>query len=151
MPPATLDLMAVQRFTAELNDRLRRCDNGEGMICVSLDESINYYVQLCAELRTYVNQWARAIFTGQVAFDQAVEDLLKEERDKPKPPKLYFFCFDEVNVSSAKLTIASTQGELIGKKGDAFRLTLSQIGDTELKITRKIEARPLKIPGTRNR
>jgi hypothetical protein len=71
--------MAVRRFTEELNTRLRQCDNGEGMICNNLDESINYYVGLCAALRAYVNNWARAIFTGQVAFDQAVEDALKEE------------------------------------------------------------------------
>ena len=77
--PATLDLTAVRRFTEDLNDRLRRCDNGEGIICSSLDESINHYVHLCEELRAYVNQWARAVFEGQVAFEQAVEALLKEE------------------------------------------------------------------------
>jgi hypothetical protein len=76
--PATLDLLAVRRFTDDVNDRLRRCENGEGMVCSNLDENIGYYVQLCGELRAYVNQWARAIFTGQAAFDQAIEDLLKE-------------------------------------------------------------------------
>src|ERR1035438_4537112 len=53
--PATLDLTDVRRFTDDLNDRLRRCENGEGMICSSLDESINYYDQLCGEMRAYVN------------------------------------------------------------------------------------------------
>ena len=77
--PVTLDLIAVRRFTEELDDRQRRCDNGERTICSNLDDSITYYVQLCAELRTYVNEWARAIFTGQVAFDQAVEVVLKQE------------------------------------------------------------------------
>ena len=77
--PATLDISAVRRFTDDLNDRLRQCDNGEGMFCSNLSATINYYVQLCGELRAYVNQWARAIFTGQTAFDQDVEDLLKEE------------------------------------------------------------------------
>jgi len=77
--PATLDLFAVRRFTEDLNERIRRCDNGEGMICSTLEKSIDHYVQLCGELRAYVNQWARAIFTGQTAFDPAVEDLLKEE------------------------------------------------------------------------
>lgn len=75
---ATLDLMAVRRFTEDLNDRLRQCDNGEGIICTNLDETVNHYVLLCSECRAYLNQWARAIFTGQVAFDQATEDLLKE-------------------------------------------------------------------------
>jgi len=77
--PFALDLMAMRRFTEDLKDRRSRCDNGEGMICSTLDESINHYVQFCGELRAYINQWARAIFTGQGAFDQAVEDLLKEE------------------------------------------------------------------------
>jgi hypothetical protein len=77
--PATLDLSAVRRFTDDLNERLRQCDNGEGMFCSNLSATINHYVQLCGELRAYLNQWARAIFTGQTAFDQAVEDLLKEE------------------------------------------------------------------------
>ncbi len=76
---ATLDLPAVRRFTDDLNDRLRRCDNGEGMVCSNLDKSINYYVQLCHELREYVNQWARAVFTSQLAFDPEVEELLKRE------------------------------------------------------------------------
>ena len=77
--PATLDLVAVRRFTEDLNERLRRCDHGEGMICSNLDESINHYVQLCGELRAYINQWARAIFTGQASFDPEVEELLKQE------------------------------------------------------------------------
>src|SRR5690349_4628096 len=42
--PDTHDLLAVRQFTTALNDRLRQCDNGEGMVCRSLDERINYYV-----------------------------------------------------------------------------------------------------------
>jgi len=77
--PAILDISAARRFTDDLNERLRQCDNGEGMFCSNLSATIDHYVQLCGELRAYVNQWARAIFTGQTAFDQAVEDHLKEE------------------------------------------------------------------------
>ena len=76
---ATLDLPAVRRFTDDLKDRLHRCDDGEGMVCSNLDGTINFYVELCGELRAYVNQWARAIFTGQLTFDPAVEALLKDE------------------------------------------------------------------------
>jgi hypothetical protein len=75
----TLDLPAVRRFTSDLNDRLRRCDNGEGMICNTLEESINHYVQMCRELRAYVNEWARSIFTKQVPFDPEVEVVVKDE------------------------------------------------------------------------
>ena len=76
--PATLDLPAVRRFSDGLNERLRQCDNGEGTVCSNLEESISYYVALCDELRGYVNEWARAVFTGRVAFDPEVEALLKK-------------------------------------------------------------------------
>lgn len=76
---ATLDLSAVRRFTEDLNERLRQCDNGEGMMCSTLDKRITHYAQQCSELRAYINQWARAIFTGETAFDPAIEDLLKKE------------------------------------------------------------------------
>jgi len=78
--PATLDLVAV----APLHRGFRQtagpdATTARGMVCANLDQSINHYVELCRELRTYINQWARAIFTGQVTFDQEVENLLKEE------------------------------------------------------------------------
>lgn len=79
---ATLDLLAVRRFTEDLKERVRQCDNGEGMICSNLDETITHYVRLCAELRAYMIQWARAVFTGEVGFDSAVECLLKEEAQR---------------------------------------------------------------------
>jgi len=76
---AALDLSTVRRFTADLNDKLTRCDNGEGMVCASLDERINYYVETCGELREYVNRWARAIFTGELPFESETEALLKAQ------------------------------------------------------------------------
>jgi hypothetical protein len=76
---ATYDLAAVRRFTEELSAKRNQCDNGEGMICSNLQERIDYYVQLCQELRAGISQWARAVFTGQVPFDPKVEDLLKVE------------------------------------------------------------------------
>jgi len=77
--PATLDLPAVRRFTDDLTERLRRCDNGEGSICSNLDQMINHYVQLFGELRTCVNDWARSVFTSRIEFDQEVENVLKAE------------------------------------------------------------------------
>jgi len=49
------------------------------MVCSNLDESIYLHANLCAELRDFVDQWARDVFTGQLAFDAAVEDLLKHQ------------------------------------------------------------------------
>ena len=76
---ATFDLDAVRHFTEDLRDKRSRCDNGEGMVCSNLQESIKRYVELCQELRIAVNEWVRAIFTGQVEFDHDAETLLKTE------------------------------------------------------------------------
>jgi hypothetical protein len=76
---ATFDLDAVRHFTRDLRDKRSQCDNGEGMVCSNLQESIKRYVELCQELRTAVNEWVRAIFTGQAKFDPDAETLLKTE------------------------------------------------------------------------
>lgn len=75
----TLDLTAVRRFTDDLNEQVRRCENGEGMVCSNLDESIGHYVRLCAELRAYIGQWAQAVFSGKLEFDPEVDSLLNAE------------------------------------------------------------------------
>jgi len=74
-----LDLAAVRRFTDELDENIRRCDNGEGTVCSNLEQTIGHYAGLCNSLRGYIDQWARAIFSGQIAFDQDIEDLFKKE------------------------------------------------------------------------
>jgi hypothetical protein len=76
---ATFDLPAVRHFTEDVSDRMRRCDHGEGTECSTLDDSINHYARLCREMREYVSQWARAVFSCQITFDQEVETLLKTE------------------------------------------------------------------------
>ncbi len=76
---ATFDIAAVRRFADDLNERLRRCDNGEGTMCANLDQMINHYVQLCGELRQGINNWARTVFTGRIEFASDVEQVLKTE------------------------------------------------------------------------
>jgi hypothetical protein len=76
--PATLDLTAVRRFAEDLNSRLHRCDNGEGMECSTLENTIRHYADLCCELQICVERWADAVFTGEIAFDPEVENLLKD-------------------------------------------------------------------------
>lgn len=76
---ATLDLPGVRRFTDELNNRLRQCDNGEGVVCSNVEETINHYARLCHELRLYINEWARSIFAKRIVFDPTIENVLKDE------------------------------------------------------------------------
>lgn len=75
----TFDATEVQKFTASLASRMDSCDNCEGMYCSNLDNSLRLYAKLCCEFREEIRSWGRAVFTGQVAFDAAVEDIWLRE------------------------------------------------------------------------
>jgi hypothetical protein len=70
----TFDLAEVRRFTADLDARMTACDNGEGMHCANLDDTLRHYAVLCCQFTEKVREWGRAIFYGQAAFDPAVEE-----------------------------------------------------------------------------
>jgi hypothetical protein len=75
----TFDLAEVRRFTADLDARMNQCDNGEGMECANLDDTLRHYAELCCEFHERVRQWGQAIFYGQAAFDPQVEKLWLDE------------------------------------------------------------------------
>lgn len=74
-----LDLDAVRGYAKDLEDQIRRCDNGEGMFCSDLDGRIDHYVELCQNLRSYISRWARAVFEGRIGFDREVEDAFQSQ------------------------------------------------------------------------
>ncbi len=78
----TFDLAEVREFTATIDARLKQCDNGEGMVCATLEESLRHYAGLCIEFREGVRAWGRAVFTGRVIFDPEVERLVLVEGNK---------------------------------------------------------------------
>ncbi len=69
----TFDLVEVRGFVADLDARMMRCQNGEGMECVTLDSALLYHAGLCREFSNMVRQWGRKVFAGHVAFDPEVE------------------------------------------------------------------------------
>jgi hypothetical protein len=75
----TFDLAEVRGFAADLDARMNRCDNGEGMECANLDDTLRHYATLCCEFREGVRQWGRAVFAGRVAFDPEVERVWLDE------------------------------------------------------------------------
>ncbi|MGP0063309.1 MAG: hypothetical protein ACLQGP_06855 [Isosphaeraceae bacterium] len=75
----TFDLAEVRGFAADLDARMLRCDNGEGMECATLDDTLWLYAELCGEFREGVREWAREVFAGRVEFDPAVERAWLEE------------------------------------------------------------------------
>ncbi len=72
----TFDIAEVLNFTADIDARLKQCDNGEGMDCWSLDGSLRFYATLCREFRAGVRAWGRAVFGGYVEFDPEVEKIV---------------------------------------------------------------------------
>jgi hypothetical protein len=47
----TFDLVEVRGFAANLDERIQQCDNGEGMECSNLDDTLRHYAALCCEFR----------------------------------------------------------------------------------------------------
>jgi hypothetical protein len=75
----TFDLAEVRDFAADLDAKMTRCDNGEGMECATLSDALQRYAELCCKFIDVVRQWGRAVFTGRAEFDPEVERILKEE------------------------------------------------------------------------
>ncbi len=75
----TFDLAEVRGFAADLDARMTQCDNGEGMGCANLDDTLRHYATLCCQLREGVRQWGRAVFAGRAAFDPEVERVWQTE------------------------------------------------------------------------
>jgi len=73
------DLVEVENFVADLEARITRCENGEGMECTTIDELIRHHGMVCFEFIDRVRAWANGIFSGQIAFDEEVERLWKTE------------------------------------------------------------------------
>jgi hypothetical protein len=75
----SFDLAEVRHFTADLASRMSRCDNGEGMECSTLEDTLLHYAALCCEYRENVRAWGRAVFSGEIEFDSEVERIWREE------------------------------------------------------------------------
>jgi hypothetical protein len=75
----TFDLAEVRDYATDLDARMNRCDNGEGMECANLDDALRHYAALCCEFRERVRQWGRAVFAGRVGFDPEVERVWRQE------------------------------------------------------------------------
>jgi hypothetical protein len=75
----TFDLAEVRSFATDLEARMNRCDNGEGLECSNLDDTLRHYATLCCEFREHVRQWGRAVFAGRAAFDPKVEEIWLDE------------------------------------------------------------------------
>ena len=75
----SFDLAEVRKFTANLTLRMKQCENGEGIECATLEDSLRHHARLCCELRDRIRDWGRSVFTGKVAFDPEVQRVWLDE------------------------------------------------------------------------
>jgi hypothetical protein len=75
----TFDVAEVQAFVDDMDVRMKRCENGEGIACATLDTTMRTHSQLCCEYTNAVLTWGHNIFRGTIAFDPRVESLWREQ------------------------------------------------------------------------
>jgi hypothetical protein len=85
-------------------------------------------------------------FTKDIDDLKTLKAALEPNPSKGQPITLYFYYFDEENVSLGKTYVRSVEGEITGKKGDAIRVYVDVINAPQLAKTKKIEARPVDMP-----
>ena len=75
----TFDFNQVRAFADRLNAQLDQCQNGEGIACISIDATLKFCADRCCQFLQELRKWGRGVFSGQVAFDAAAEQLWKAE------------------------------------------------------------------------
>ena len=75
----TFSLDCVKAYVASLDERMIRCQNGEGMECATLDAVLRHHARLCCEFLEQIRRWGRDVFAGREPFDSAVERLWLDE------------------------------------------------------------------------
>src|SRR5262249_21233863 len=82
-------------------------------------------------------------FSKDLTDLKAMREALSPYSGIPKATqvRLYFYCFDQDNVSLGKSWITKLEGELSGQQGDAFKLAFNLPPNSAGKV-RKVEVRP---------
>lgn len=75
----TFAINDIRRFTAEITSKLDACDNGEGLECATLDQSLDRYARSCCEFLACVREWAQKVFSGELPHDPQAEREWREE------------------------------------------------------------------------
>jgi hypothetical protein len=76
---AQFNLDSMQRATCELSEKIRHCDNGEGLKCINLEATITCHLQVCNDLMHIVQSWSNEVFSGRTEFSDDIEAVLKAE------------------------------------------------------------------------
>jgi hypothetical protein len=69
----------IKKISTEIALKLDACDNGEGVGCATLDDSLDRCARLYCELVSHARQWARQVFSGELQYDPSVERAWQQE------------------------------------------------------------------------
>jgi len=75
----TFDLVQIQEFVAHLDSRMGPGLNGASESHAALATALRDHAELCHEFIEKVLEWRRAIFSGRIDFDPAVESVVRAE------------------------------------------------------------------------
>ena len=129
---AIFDFPAVQRFTADSNDRVHRCENGEAK---PYGERITTYFQACDEFRAFMSEWAQAVFSGRIAFDRETEPSNSSKAPWLRCCKLSMSEIPKPGAAASNTTeriavyVSSASGRCMGKRwtGSSISITWSHL------------------------
>jgi len=71
----TYDSTQVRSYADEVHKRLDDCMTGEGMDCADLEKRLMFFAGQCWGFIVEMRHWARDIFRGRIAYDEAAEKL----------------------------------------------------------------------------
>ena len=72
-----LDSTNISEFVAILNERMSRCDNGEGMECANMDFLLNRYSEIGGSYLCMVRKWSVCVFSGSEEYDSRSDQALR--------------------------------------------------------------------------
>jgi hypothetical protein len=78
----TFDFTAVRKLADGLNEKLDRCDHGEGAECATMESALRLYAECCCDFYFAAREWARDVFAGRVAFDATTEQTWLAELER---------------------------------------------------------------------
>jgi hypothetical protein len=139
----SLSLLVVATFGVRSQDKEK--PKGEGIKC-DMEYLEKTWGIKCKSLTLESSGKLKLLmeFTKDVSDLKAMREALTPPnlRDgKESEPTFYFHYFDKENVQLMKVRVEKLEGELSGKKGDAFRIYLPWGGGNSVN-TVKIEGRP---------
>jgi hypothetical protein len=75
----TFDYQQVGAVLGPLKARFVDCAHGEGDKCEMIDRQLECCAAICSDVAKALREWALGVFSGEIVFDPAAENLWRSE------------------------------------------------------------------------